>query len=344
MEIFNATPLKVMPFYSLDSDRSTHFTLVLRGTFKIIPDQTLKLLDGNDEGMEDEATHRDIIVADIYYDDPTSSSLHWPNDLAPFKPNTDIHLIGNARSEDKKLLPHWLAKINIGEHQAAIEIHGAREWLPDDNEKWRLSDSIPCNELALRYEFASGGTWGDTEEGGFSEFNPIGRGCYDPQTPDKDKSFPAPQILAVGQSIPLLGETVLPKGVGPLPPAWKQRLQHAGTYDEDWEEHQHPLPPHDFKYDFYNSANPDLVYPGYLQGGENVILEGFFHEGRVSFDLPLLEIIINLKNINGENIQTPALIDTLQIDLEKKLVYIVWRAFVKGEETYTNVSIEIIEK
>ena len=318
MDFINQTPFQPLPFESIDLEGEPFFTIAVRGTFKIVNGEALRPLPEQEE----------VIYADTYYGDTSKSSLHWPNDLAPFKPNADIHVIGTARAAKQEPATSWKVKVNVGKLSSAIEVHGPRKWFYDNAGGWMLTEPLPCTEVDLRYELASGGTWGDAEEGDFSETNPLGRGCCNLKKLDKADTFLAPQILAVGQSIPPLGDTYPAAGFAPLPPSWIQRRQHAGTYDQEWEDNRHPLSPEDFKFDFYNAAHPDLIYPGYLKGDEKVELEGLLASGTLSFSLPDYDLGAVLTDKGDYSFGGIGELDTLQIDVEGMKVYLVWRVTV----------------
>jgi len=264
MQIYNPTVLKVLPYESVGPQKERYQTIALKGTFKIIPGKVLRLI-------EDSEKIEDLIFADEYYGEPNMSSIKRPNDLAYFKPNTDIFVSGIARSKE--------------------------------NER--------CCKKSLLNE---------------------------------DKPVVAPQILGIGEEVPELGKTVAPKGFGAITPSWDQRLQHGGTYDQDWIDTQHPLPPHDFKYDFFNAAHPDLIYSGYLQGGEKVSLDGFLVKGNLDFELPEADIQVEVifQNLSGYNVK--ANLDTLFIDVESMMAYLTWRVFLPiTESTYgLNIAINIM--
>lgn len=336
MEIYNSTPFTYLPFQSLDAHGAEHYTMVIRGAFKISPNGSLILLDKNTEEAKQE-----IILADTYYGDTATSSLHWPTDLVYFKPNSDIHIIGaRAYSPKKVQLPSWEVGVTVGTLSASLEVHGSRGWsFHKEKNEWRLTQSIPCNEIELKYEFAYGGTW---DNGSFFDLNPIGRGCGGHENKE-GVTILAPHITAVGEKPSKFGELTTPIGFAPLPPSWPQRLQYAGTYDEDWEQEQHPLPPRDFKYDFYNSAHPDLIYPGYLNGGEKVVLHGFDPEEQITFKIPEYCLEVELIEKSGFGRKVPAVLDTLQIEIESKRVYLVWRIFVPYRQGFLGANIELGE-
>ena len=174
---------------------------------------------------------------------------------------------------------------------------------------------------------ASGGTWEDSEEGGHSGYNPVGRGACNVKELDKGKPIPAPQLLAVGQEVPSIGDFVDPVGFAPLAPSWSQRIYFAGTYDDEWVENKHPLPPDDFNYAFYNAAHPDLIYDGFFGGSEEVKLTGFSHEGEIKFSLPETQLVTRIVNLKGHSVDSIANLDTLEIDVEEMIAHLVWRVF-----------------
>ena len=99
----------------------------------------------------------------------------------------------------------------------------------------------------------------------------------------------------------------------------------AGTYDQAWREERWPRAPRDFDYRFHNSAHPDLVYPGYLRGNEEVVLENLHPDGQLAFSLPgyALGLIALLET--GSRAVVPMLLDTLMIDVPEMRLYLTWR-------------------
>ena len=323
MEIINHTPFKVLPFESITAQGTAFYTIVMRATFNITEDGMFKLA-GDQEG---------VLVADEYYAETASSSLHKPNDLAPIKMNTDIYVTGSAKSEKGAQLESWQVNVQVGELSKSLTVFGSREWLYNKADGWILSSPETCSEVKLRYELASGGSWGDEDDGEDSDMNPIGRGCCNPDLLNKEETFLAPQILAVGEDVPALGEFLTAKGFGPIPPSWEQRLVYAGTYDSEWEENQHPLPPKDFQYDFYSAAHPDLIYSGYLKGNENVSLEGLTSAGKLTYKLPGYSISAEFTDRKDNMFGGTGRLDTLHIDVDEMKMYLVWRVTVHyGDE------------
>src|SRR5690625_5122099 len=74
-------------------------------------------------------------------------------------------------------------------------------------------------------------------------------------------------------------------------PNWQPRAGFAGTYDQHWQERRAPYLPDDYNSRFCNAAHPDLIYPGYLQGGEPVEITNMHPEGKLKFTLPYLKLV-----------------------------------------------------
>ncbi len=68
--------------------------------------------------------------------------------------------------------------------------------------------------------------------------------------------LPAPTIEAADAPITRWDAMPPPAGFGPVPPWWRPRQQHAGTYDEAWLAERHPLLPRDFDERFWHCARP----------------------------------------------------------------------------------------
>ena len=336
MQIYNPAALKALAYESVGSKEERYQTITLKGTFEIIPGEALSLIEEPNEIM-------DLTFTDEYYGESDDSSIMAPSDLAYFKPNADI-INGIARSKENEPLTKWPVNVKIGNLEATLEVSGPRKWVyQKETKKWSLTDPESCNEVELRYEAASGGSWGDEEEGGLSGFNPVGRGCCKKNLLDESEPILAPQILGIGEDIPKLGETVEPKGFGAITPSWDYRLQYAGTYDQAWIDNRHPLPPDDFKYDFFNVAHPDLIYPGYLQGGELVSLDGFSHEGSLEFRLPKFKVELDVIFQGSPGSSLIAELDTLLIDVEAMRAYLTWRAFLPIVEPAYGLNIHMNE-
>ncbi len=316
MELRNHTPFSPLCFESRDPQRMDFGVCVLRGTFVIRPDQRLR----------PDPEQAPLVMADAYHGEPGESSLRIETNLAPFKPKTDIHIEALAHSPDGQPRPRWRVGLQIGELQRLLEVTGPRGWQRSLG-RWTLTDPKPITELPLRYEYAYGGGWQLLAQGeaGACMENPVGLGLSDPRLRAAPDWVFAPQIVDPAQANPAFDTPIAVKGFGPMPPSWSPRLQHAGTFDTVWEKTRWPELPEDFDYAFYNSAHPDLIYPGYLQGDETLHTLCLTPGKHLRFALPGYQLGLLLRREDGRINLLPMQLDSLHLDLIRMRAYLTWR-------------------
>src|SRR5438552_11702759 len=80
MEYHNLTSFPSLPFASLDKDDRRFHVIVLRGTYAIQADGSLR-------AAQEQAP---LLTEDEYYEKPDQSSVKQESDLAPYKPCCDV--------------------------------------------------------------------------------------------------------------------------------------------------------------------------------------------------------------------------------------------------------------
>ena len=298
--------------------------IIVRGTFRIIPNQRLKPVPDQ----------HPLVETDIYFDEKKELGVRMESDLVPFKPNSDIHINVIARSPDKKPNPEWLLSVQIGRLKKILRILGPRYWQYSYLRGWQLSKPEPCEEVPIRYELSFGGTYYKAGKPTPYEYNPIGIGLIDLKHTNREKPIPAPQIEDPYQPIEKAGVTYKPCGLTPIGRSWLPRLKFAGTYDDNWKKNRWPELPEDFNFAYYNSAHPDLIYPTYLTGDEEVKFAQWIQNKpaqMLTFRLPAYLMKVLLRYQDGEMRLAPLLLDTLYLDLSsvetgKQRVHITWRS------------------
>ena len=316
MELVDHTPFATLAFESLSPDEQPFQVVAVRGTFDFLPGAVAR----------PSSDQKAVVAADEYFGEPGKSSLRNANDLAPFKPDADIIINATAYATGGRPRTEWPVEIQIGRLKKRLVVTGPRYWRHSVLEGWGLSPVEACEEVPLRYERAYGGQWKHETNGGVSEYNPIGAGFINPKFLSRNEQISAPQLLPLNCQPPRLGQPGKPEGLGAMAPAWLPRRGFAGTYGAAWERDRAPRVPEDFKFDFYNAAHPDLIYDGYLQGGEEVSLLGLHRNGRLGFTLPQFQIGIVVTDKAGFRYASMANLDTLQIDVDEMRVALVWRA------------------
>ncbi|WP_295436994.1 DUF2169 domain-containing protein [uncultured Thiodictyon sp.] len=311
----NYTPFPPLQFQSRDEQQRDFGVVVLRGTFALVNGEPLRL-------VQEQAP---IVMTDEYWGEPGASSLRLESNLAPYKPKTDIHVTATAQAPGTEPANCWQIGVEVGLVRKKLLVTGHRYWHLRPGEGWRLSDTIPVRQVPIRYELAFGGTRGEGGPATPCAENPVGVGRYPETPPDGSKPLPAPQVLAPDAADLRLGEHQTPQGLGPLAPAWQPRLGRVGTFDMIWEKTRWPDLPADFSFAFYNSAHPDLVYPGFVKGDESIALINLHPISRIHSCLPGFELALLLRWEDGRIAPAPVVLDTIHIDAEQLRVYLTWR-------------------
>jgi len=314
MDVLDETPFDTLVFESISHDGEPLQTVVVRASFDIVPGAILR------PSPEQQA----VVTADEYYGKPNVSSIRYPNDLAPYKPNADIIINATAECPYGNPAEVWPVRVKVGQLTKSFLVTGPRSWRKGLF-GWKLGDLEPCSSVPIRYEYAYGGECEQESDHKLWERNPIGCGFGSPRNVDGDR-LPAPQIVSQNAPIDRISEEGVTEGLGATAPAWLPRRDFAGDFGdgENWAKARAPLMPDDFKYDFFNAAHPDLIYDGFLQGGESVRLEGIKAE-KLEFELPIFEFAMVITDKASFEYGSFGLLDTLHIDSEEMKSYMVWR-------------------
>lgn len=145
-----------------------------------------------------------------------------------------------------------------------LRVTGRREWLRGPTGRLHASAPVPFTRLELDWAHAYGGP--DCPD------NPDGIGHWG--RPDGRERFPLPCIEYPDEPMSLPDDRIRPAALTPRPLTLPARQKLAGTYDDHWFRHHHPGYPQDIRPEFFLTAAPDQVLPGFLEGRERFRLEG----------------------------------------------------------------------
>jgi len=262
----------------------------------------------------------ELQVDDLYIGKPAQSSLIFPSPVHHTKPATDILMVGSAYAPEGVSVGRMKVAIGLCPIQKTLIVTGDRVW-----KNGVPSAPIPFSVMPVVYERAYGGGVENEEKLDVLEENPIGVGFLaDRSTLDMDGEF-LPNIEYPNQLMSALDDQPTPAGFGALLPHWMPRRQYAGSYNDQWQQMRSPFFPVDFDVRFFNSAPADQVYPGYIQGGEELCIEGMHPQGAIRAHLPRIQLSCTIFAEQRE-VQCPVIMETVLLEPNKKQVMFSWKA------------------
>jgi len=272
-------------------------------------------------------------AADVYWTEPGKSSIKYASDIHTGKPATDIIMLGHACVPEKKEATQLDVSLTVGQVHKAVRVFGDRQW-----QDGKITRPAPFRTMAMVYEKAYGGV--HIANGQLTDVearNPVGRGFAGTRKPEEMNGVPLPNLEDPKQLIRDITDKPTPAGFGFCAPNWLPRASFAGTYDDIWQKTRAPYLPVDFNNRFLNMANPDLIFPGYLQGGEPVSITHMHPASEVKFDVPQVGLITRVKINEREEIPEFRL-ETLILEPNQLQFSMVWRAAIPCDKKMLKIS------
>lgn len=310
----NNTPFSADGYFTRNREGKEFWCVALRGRFRVRAD-----------GMTDLVEPLPIRLSPLYRD-ADAKELLSDSDFAPFRPAADILFHGSAVSPDEKPVDHIDISVSLGSWGKRAKVTG-EERLIKRKHGWGRIEKSSVTRVELSWSNSLGGRDPFVDDADLAcEANPIGRGwSHHFERASEGVEITAPQIMAPNEVFEPAGILLEPVGFGAIQPAWAARLQHAGTYDDDWARSRSPLLPADFSEKFHQTAPPDQIYPGELRGGEPVSLEGLHPDGGYTFQLPQCIIEADTR-IRGKTHSHRFRLVQVEITGDERLVDLVWNA------------------
>lgn len=313
MKLINPFPTPAFAFQQYNNRAELLAIITARATYEIVDGNLLRFMEEQPEiGYSDTFTGSE---------DTTAHLVHQA-DFVPYKPGTDVTVIGRSYAPSGKSDKSWLAGIKVGEKEKILRVFGPRYWEPvTGQDDWVMGEAEPASIVPLSYYQAFGGIIprDDKHTEGKQDchrFNPIGPGLISHEYSAKGERLPAPQIEATDDPITDCRKDYVPQGFAPIAPVWRFREQYTGTYDEQWLETKHPFLPPDFDYRFYNCAHPDLIFEPYLQGAEPIHLVNMDPVHRhIKLILPALKMEAKITYEDGASASNVLHMDGVHFDL-----------------------------
>jgi hypothetical protein len=313
----NQTPFAFEPFFLGDEEGRPLLVPLVKATYTIHPRH----------GPAAAEKQLPVNPAGQFWGEPDQSSYKYEPETAFIKPATDVVLIGHAHAPSARTM-ELDVRLRIGPLDKTVHVVGDRAWV-----KGYLGVSMtepkPFERIPLIWERAFGG-WDrshpDATKHTFEPRNPVGVGIAQKHG-NLEAGIPLPNLEDPKRPLRGYGDAPPPAGFGFTGPSWQPRAGYAGTYDDKWMKDRMPLLPKDFDRRFFNAAAPGLVAPGYLKGNEPVAIDNVLPTGSLTFNLPGVpapEVLVALAR--GEDQRLVTQLDTVIINTDEKLLFLIWRA------------------
>lgn len=274
-------------------------------------------------------------------DDPATSSIRKPSDLAEEKPGTDVLLVGHAHPQTREAT-HVDVSLSVGPIRKVVRAYGLRAWQWGTFGGLTPGPARPIREpVPLIYELAWGGLdLSDPARPVGDPRNTVGRGVA--REPRSLIGEPAAQLE--DPKNPIGRRDAAPASFGAIHRHWQPRASFAGTYDQTWMETKMPLLPDDFDTRFHVTAPLDQWSATPLRSDEMVEIIGATPEGTWRFQLPRISPGFS-SFVGTTRSEHRTHLDTLLIDADKRQVELTWRAAVPLPRKYEMLeSVRIFEK
>lgn len=273
---------------------------------------------------------------DVWYGREDRSSLRVANELLPFKPTTDVLVVGSVSPPDGRPASRWAGALLIGNREKRLRFCGPREWRHGLVSGWTLSEPEPCTQVALRYENAYGGVSDSTQEqfaeGEYYPPNPHGCGFVGKGRLDTSRTYRAPQIETWDGTVTHPGHDVAVGGFGPLPGYVPDRARYIGNWDGCSD--GIPL---DMDLRYWNVAPADQCSDEYLKPGETISLVGMRPGDPLTLAMPPIEPALLLERSDRSREAQRMNLDTVTVDLDNQYLVLRYHGIVEFSDELDRV-------
>lgn len=280
---------------------------------------------------------------EVWYGRPMRSSLRRPGDLIPFKPTTDVLVVGTARPPGGRPHTQWDAALRFQGRQKRLRLYGPRTFRHSLLSGWSLSPPAPTSGVELRYENAFGGTSAEDKEelaeGEFYPDNPFGCGFIGRSRPDTSRDYPAPQIEAWNGVVTQLGKHVAVGGLGPIPGFFPDRARHMGSWAPGTAESASLGVPLDMDMHYWQCAPQDQLASEYLRHGDFVELEGLSTEA-MKIAIPRVVATTLARYSDGHHKAQVMNLDTVLVDLDTRRLELRYHRIVPFDSDIQRILVD----
>ena len=316
MNLLNFTRMQAGVTVATDHHGHENVVVVAKGTFDVHPDGR----------CTPSSKQQPLVYADVFRGEPGFSSVLYETDFAPRKPRADFVVNGSAHAPHGEPAPFVDVAVEFGPVRKGMRVFGDRVW-ESSLLGLRASEPQPFVTMPIIYERAFGGadkSDPDEKHHAFESRNLVGVGLNVRRGRRDTVGTPLPNVERF--DAPLGGPRQRPEpiGLGYVGRGWAPRRDRAGTYDQDWIDKHFPFLPPDFDEAYYQGAPDDQQCP-HPAGGERVTLVNLTADGRMSFELPAVEVPVKLV-YKGEPRDVAPVLDTVVVEPDERRCLLTWRA------------------
>lgn len=272
MDLRNETPFVAERVAHVDAAGREILVVIVKATFTI----------GTGSQISPAPEQAPLVHADTFHGQPGVSSVRHESDLAPYKPGTDIVLLGHAYPPGRRDSEVHIS-LRVGPVRATIAVFGDRSWA-------RPGSPAPFERMPLVYERAFGGRDESADSPADHEAearNPVGRGFRARRSRLEPAGMAMPNLEDPQRLLRSMDDRPEPVGVGFIGRSWQPRLRYAATApDPAAPRSASPFLPAGFDERYHQGAHPRLVAAPHLRGAEPVELVHLSPFGPQRFSLP----------------------------------------------------------
>ncbi|WP_192182796.1 DUF2169 family type VI secretion system accessory protein [Mesorhizobium amorphae] len=322
----NSTPYKANRAWVRDMDGREVWLVALRGRFLIAEDGSLTL--------QDQKLQPDVKLAPEFAGEGAAMYLRADSDLPHLKLATDVLVEGHACAPSGHVAERLHVAIQVGPLRKDLVVFGNRAW-----QGGRPGTPEPFVRMPITWTRAFGGMDAAGKAGPngpvWYEPNPVGVGFS--TSTSALTGTPIPNIEDPRAFISSRSDRPQPAGFGAIAGHWPQRRRYAGTYDKTWEDERLPLLPLDFDPRYHQQAPADQQVPGYLRGGEPVLLQGLHPSGLLRFSLPQISFVMETEFDDLTEMRHDAKLHTVFFEPDLPAVSLVWHSHLECHSRVTQL-------
>lgn len=308
-QLDNRTPFAVERTWVRDRDGAEIWLVAVKATFRVAPNSAVVVADEQPP----------VTLVPVHCGAPGRSSLRLESDLQRTKVATDVVVLGSAHAPGGRAVTQLDVGFAVGPVVKTLRVFGDREW-----RRGRVGAARPFVSMPIVYERAYGGADPKAGAAAWDDRNPVGCG-FVAKAAHADE-VPLPNVEHADRPLRRWDDRPTPAGFGPIACHWPERRRWAGTYDEAWQRERLPLLPADFDDRHYQCVPADQQAPGFLRGGEAVVLRNLTPGGGdVRFALPRMHLGFETFFYAGPSVRhQPPRLHTVILEPDTRSVSLVW--------------------